>query len=69
MSASDLIEVQVESESGSVVPIRCRRIVSIAGRPYEQPVDSRELDATLNHLAGRIEAVERILAELIQGKE
>ncbi len=69
MSAGDVIEVEIESESGSIVPIRCRRIVSIAGRPYEEPVDSRELDATLNHLAGRIEALERILAEAIQGKD
>lgn len=56
-----LIEIQLENASGSIVPIRCRRIISIDGTPYDAPVDNDWIVAHLNHFAGRLEAIEAIV--------
>lgn len=53
------IELVVKSERGNVNRLHVEELISVDGRPYTASEDLRDY---VNHLSGRVQAIENVLA-------
>lgn len=66
---SDLITIRVKSKSGMVNDLQVSEIVEINGKPYRSAEDSENVTALVNHLSGRVAALEGIVGRMFSQGE
>lgn len=62
---SELITIRVKSKSGTMNEIQVAEILDIDGKRYQSAGDAENLTALVNHLSGRVAALESIVGSLI----
>lgn len=58
---TELITIKSKSKTGQVIEIQVQEILEIDGQPYRPSGDYTALASLVNHLSGRIAAIEAIV--------
>jgi hypothetical protein len=58
---TELITIKSKSKTGQVIDIQVQEILEIDGQPYRPTGDVTALAQLVNHLSGRIAAIEAIV--------
>ena len=66
---SELITIKSKSKTGQVIELQVSEILEIDGRPYRSAQADENLTALVNHLSGRVAALESIFGQLFQKGE
>lgn len=66
---SELITIKSKSKTGQVIEIQVSEILEIDGKPYRPAQADESIVSLVNHLSGRVAALESILGQLFQRGE
>lgn len=61
--SEQLINLKCKSKTGQVIDLQVTEIIEIDGQPYRPVGEVEQLTSLVNHLTGRIAAIENILGK------
>lgn len=65
MNQQQLITLKMKSKTGQVMEIQVAEILEIDGKPYQPAGNVEVLLQHVNHLSGRVAAIEGVLGQFI----
>ena len=64
---SELINLKCKSKTGQVIDLQVSEILEIDGKAYRPAETDENIIQLVNHLSGRLSALENILSQLFKG--